>query len=324
VSTANCPTSLRLLLDGLVDYAGLFPPAGLSMAAAVAQFAGHQRDPRAWMLGRFIVPTARLHELETALGRAGSTLPATPGAPISESAPAPLSTLNSQLTTSPWRLSALSGPDPAAELTALQAFNQRHAGRITVDMLEFKPASPGSLAALAHEVPENLTVYCELPPGADLAHWLDAIAAAGLRAKLRTGGVTPEAFPAPEALAAFLAGCARRSLPFKATAGLHHPVRGPFRLTYEPGSPHATMHGFINLFFAAAFAQHGWTAEQLAPLLAEKEATAFQFNDSAAVWRGHALTPEQLGAARTRLAIAFGSCSFDEPVTDLVALGWLP
>jgi len=133
----------------LVDYAGLFPPAALSMPDAVAAFTAHQRHPHAWMLGRFIVPTSRLHELESAIAAA-------PGAPISESAP-PVPSLNSQPSTINF-LSALTGPDPAAELPALHAFNARHAGRIAVDTLEFKPASPGSLAALARELPQGLTV----------------------------------------------------------------------------------------------------------------------------------------------------------------------
>ena len=50
--------SARALLGGVVDYAGLFPPAALSMADAVAEYAAAQRGADAWMLGRFVLPAA--------------------------------------------------------------------------------------------------------------------------------------------------------------------------------------------------------------------------------------------------------------------------
>ena len=84
---------------------------------------------------------------------------------------------------------------------------------------------------------------------------LAVLSAAGARAKVRTGGVTEGAFPASHALARFIQSCADAGVPFKATAGLHHPLRGEYRLTYEPGSPHGMMFGFLNVFLAAAFAR---------------------------------------------------------------------
>ena len=50
----------------VVDYAGLFPPAGLDMRAAVGNYARYAAGPWAWALGRFIVPVSRLEELERA------------------------------------------------------------------------------------------------------------------------------------------------------------------------------------------------------------------------------------------------------------------
>ena len=39
--------------------------------------------------------------------------------------------------------------------------------------------------------------------------------------------------------------------------GLHHPVRGEYPLTYAPDAPRGVMHGFLNVFLAAAFVWHG-------------------------------------------------------------------
>jgi hypothetical protein len=157
--------------------------------------------------------------------------------------------------------------------------------------------------------------YCEVP-----IRDLDRVQSAGCFAKLRTGSVKPELIPTVEDVAAYILTCADRRLPFKATAGLHHPVRAVHPLTYEADAPRATMHGFLNVFLAAAFAWQGQRA--IEPILAETDAAAFRF-DERAHWRGWSLGPEQVRDARTQFAHSFGSCSFEEPVQDLKALGLL-
>jgi len=158
----------------------------------------------------------------------------------------------------------------------------------------------------------NRPAYCEVP-----IQELDDVQRAGCFAKIRTGGVKPDAIPSVEAVAEFIRACAQRRLPFKATAGLHHPVRSMFPLTYEPGAPRAVMHGFLNVFLAAAFAWHGRLA--IEPVLAETDSTAFRF-DNRAHWRDWSLDAAQVREARTQFAHAFGSCSFEEPVHDLQVL----
>jgi hypothetical protein len=157
--------------------------------------------------------------------------------------------------------------------------------------------------------------YCEVPV-ADL----DAVAASGAFAKVRTGGLKPAAIPTVAAVAEFIRACAERRIAFKATAGLHHPVRAEYSLTYEPDAPRAVMHGFLNVFLAACFAWHG--DRDIEPVLAETDPAAFRFDDRAH-WRARSLTAEQVREARTHFAHAFGSCSFEEPVRDLEALGLL-
>jgi hypothetical protein len=132
--------------------------------------------------------------------------------------------------------------------------------------------------------------------------------------------VKPEAIPSVSAVADFLRACAGRRLPFKATAGLHHPVRAEYPLTYAPDAPRAVTHGFLNVFLAAALVWHG--DPDVEPVLAETDPAAFRFDDRAH-WRDRSLDAAQVREARERFAHAFGSCSFTEPVQELEALGLL-
>ncbi len=144
----------------------------------------------------------------------------------------------------------------------------------------------------------SLPTYCEVP--------LDCVEDGF--AKVRTGGLTAEATPAPEALADFLCAAAARKLPFKATAGLHHPIR-------------STAHGFLNVFAGATFAWLGMDRATLTRLLNETDPQAFDFRDRELRWRKWAASTAEVEQARRDFAHSFGSCSFTEPVTDLQALG---
>ncbi len=295
------PASVRALLSGLVDYAGLFPPAALGMDAVVAEYARWRRSPEAWMLGRFVVPAARLVEL----ARSADAHWPEPGAG------------------EPWRLSALVGADAHGDAARLAAFNTEHAGRAVVDTAELKAGSPHEAEAALDAVPAGVTPFVEVPLGEDLGGLLDALKRRGARAKVRTGGVVPEAIPDPAAVARFITACAAAGVSFKATAGLHHPVRADQALTYEPGSPRAVMHGFLNVFAAAAFARGGASLAELEAVLREEDSLAFRFDDPGLTWHGRSASTDALAAARRDFASSFGSCSFAEPVADLRALGFL-
>jgi hypothetical protein len=295
------PESARALLAGLVDYAGLFPPAALSMEAAVAEYARWRRSPEAFMLGRFVVAVARLVEL----GRVADAQ--LPEAGAGE----------------PWRLSALVGPDPDADAARIDAFNASSAGRAVVDAVELKAASPVEAEDALAALPPGLTAFVELPLDSSLDGMLATLARRGARAKIRTGGVVPEAIPDPVDVARFIAACARAAVPWKATAGLHHPVRGEQALSYEPASPRAVMHGFLNVFAAAVFARAGATLAELDAVLREEQPAAFRFDDEGLAWRRLRVPTRELAATRRDFAGSFGSCSFAEPVADLRALGVL-
>ncbi|HEX6880659.1 MAG TPA: hypothetical protein VF135_09870 [Terriglobales bacterium] len=280
--------SLHILLKSLIDYAGLFPPSGLGMADAVANYSRYRISPDAWALGRFIVPAARLTEFEQFF---------VPGR-------------------EPWHLSALIGQNATEDIARIVEFNSRHRQNAVVDTVEAKPAGRSEVESLRHQIPESIIVYFEVPIGEDPADLVNAVAAAHSRAKIRTGGLTQEMFPPENQILRFLQACIAASVPFKATAGLHHPLRCVRPLTYEKDSPTGTMHGFLNVFLAAAFLLDGMSVAELEQLLTESEGSKFVFEEGAVTWRGHRLSQSRLLESRA-LAASFGSCSFDEPMGDL-------
>lgn len=299
------PATLRTLLTGLIDYAGLFPPAQLSMADAVTNYADYLTSPDAWMLGRFVVPVSRLGELEA---QAESLAPRAP----SEGA---------------WKLSALIGDDLVGDIRAIGELNSRHAAEgaaaMMVDTLELKVGDVDHIERAWQVIPSWATAYGEVPITGDPAPLIAALKAVGGRAKARTGGIVTKAFPPAASLARFIVACARAGVPFKATAGLHHPLRGEFRLTYDATSGSATMFGFLNVFMAGALAYSGVDVATVAALLDERDASGFVFSEDEVRWREYTVTLDHLAHARTEGAIAFGSCSFREPVDDLRSLALL-
>lgn len=295
------PVTLRLLLEALVDYAGLFPPAALTMREAVENYATYLRGADAWALGRFVVPVTRLEELALEALRVRDSR------------------------RSPWRVSALASGDVGNDLPCLLAFNAAHRGALTVDALELRAASEGEIddAARATASTEALAIYVELPVNQEPRRQLAALERNGLRAKARCGGTTADAIPDADDLARFIARCVELAVPFKATAGLHHPLRGAYPLTYEPESPTATMFGFLNVFLASAFAYDGMDEATLVRLLDEHDASTIEMTDDAVRWRGRQLPVARLAEARRTRAIAFGSCSFREPIDGLRELALL-
>jgi hypothetical protein len=262
-------TALRPLLENLIDYAGLFPPSALPMSRAIENYQRYRESAESWMLARFVVPVSRLDEFEATL-----------------SGPAP-------------PLSALIGADLEADLARIAR------ARLPIDTIELKVSDAAQIDSAMRHIQAHLTPYLEITDPA----LIPVIQAAGGRAKIRTGGVTPEAFPSAEHVARFIETCARHRTAFKATAGLHHPLRCHRPLTYSSDGPSGWMFGFLNVFIAATLARKGHTP--LEPVLLEE-----RFDD-------HGLTAADFADTRRELAISFGSCSFEEPVADLRAMNLL-
>jgi hypothetical protein len=137
---------------------------------------------------------------------------------------------------------------------------------------------------------------------------------------MRTGGVVATAFPPAADVLNFIELCYEAGVSFKATAGLHHLVRGTYPLTYEAASPRGEMFGYLNIFAASAFAMQYERAEAL-DALTDCDASQFTFDDEGLLWRGHRASNTTLAMVRDYLALSFGSCSFDEPVNEAKAQG---
>lgn len=323
--------SLRALLTGLIDYAGLFPPASLPLQDAVYNYARYQTEPHAWVLGRFICPASKLEELEEQCARL-----------FSENTRLPLSVLGTGGNTPTSFLTALDN-----DLRSIQSFLGRHGNRSTIDVLELRlPAGAGvseaELAGLVQQVPvrlkrqqlEAIQLFIEVPAGDDwrmqVQRLLPALAKLPARDKagapiparagfkLRCGGLEAAAFPAPTQVAWCLVECRRQQVPFKATAGLHHPVR-----RYDP-ELRTHLHGFVNVFAGAALA----AANGLGPLVTEQilvdeDASHFGWSDEGLQWRNLKVSTADIVKLRESLLTSFGSCSFEEPRQDLRALDWL-
>lgn len=147
-----------------------------------------------------------------------------------------------------------------------------------------------------------------------------AIQQLGGRAKIRTGGVTVAAFPSAAVIARFILACRDLGVAFKATAGLHHPIRAEYRLTYEPNPPRGVMYGYLNIFGAALLAWAGAPDAIVSQLLKETDITALTFDETGFSYRGYTVSSSRIREVRESFAISFGSCSFREPVDDLAAL----
>jgi hypothetical protein len=308
----------RAFLSELIDDAGLFPPALLPMDAATAFHTRSREGPHGWMMGRFICPATALRDLLKVL----------PGDPAR-----------------PWRVSVLldaAGTEPWLEriigdLLGARGFAEEAAGAATVELVETRLPPEPAVSEIRRFVgavedaglPGPVTPYLEVPPDAVE----DGVAAvAEIReetpgegacrppgAKIRCGGATEDLLPSPRRVATFVDACRRNGVPFKATAGLHHPFR------HRDPATGFMQHGFVNLFGAAILAAvHDLDAPALEEILSDRDPSAFALEPGRFAWRDMEAAPAQVADARSALCTAYGSCSFDEPVEDLLALGVLP
>jgi hypothetical protein len=282
--------AIDALLEGLVDYAGLFPPARLPMEEATRAYASYRSGGERSVLSAFVVPVARVHEM----------LAVAEGAKPED----------------PWPVNLLWTRGVDVDAPATEEL-RGEPGRLEVVAIEARAESTSDLRSLA-EAAAGIPVFVEFSWREDPRPWVEELQRRGLRAKIRTGGVQAEMIPPVERVATFLEACHEAGLRFKATAGLHHPVRGAQNLTYDPDPERAVMHGFLNLFLGALFLRAGRIdASDLRTLLEDSDPGSFQAEGGRLGWRGRWATPEEIRQFRRDFACSFGSCSFTEPLEDL-------
>ncbi|MFB6273110.1 MAG: hypothetical protein ABEL51_09485 [Salinibacter sp.] len=315
--------SLRTLLHEIVDYAGLFPPADLSLHRALQNYAEYRRDEEAWMLSRFVIPVRRLPDLTTYRGL------------FKDGDPFLFSVLGTGGATTETFLDAFE-----RDLEVIETFEEDHGGDGHVDVMEvpLPEALVGSSRAdeasflealdrtLVTAGTAKLDLFLEVPMRSDAVEKLPTLCAAvaehnsrqavpartRIGLKVRCGGAEPTDVPAVADVAALIVAARDAGIPFKATAGLHHPVRH-----YDDGMD-TEMHGFLNIFAAAVFAaEHTLDASDVEAILREETANNFRFLKDTFAWRDLTVSLEGVKHIRDTFALSFGSCSFEEPIDHL-------
>jgi hypothetical protein len=287
--------AIRTLLSAIVDYAGLFPPAKLDMAIAIAQYRHHQTEPQSWMLGRFVLRLSQLEQFQQSI-------------PVDQPQIVSL-ILDGELEGALKQLNLLirSSPSSAIQIAAL----------------EIPPCPLTQLQQILPQLPGETEVYCEIPWESELNSYLEVLLSFGASVKIRSGGLTPEAFPPSVQLSRILFSLAQSRIPFKATAGLHHPLPVTCPLSATPGSPLVTMQGFLNVAIAATFAYtQKATLAEIQTILETSTVNDWQLSDQEICWGlNQPLSLADIQIARRQFFRSFGSCSFQEPIEDLRLLG---
>ncbi len=317
--------SLRQFMKGIIDYAGLFPPAKLSLDKAIHNYAKYRKSSDSQMLSRFIIPAARLHELNKYTDL------------FSRDDPFHFSVLGSKKETVEEFVEEIN-----AVINFCTAFCEAHSGSVSTDMLEVKlppevvhSQNVSSLKKLMDDTAEQLQAFRFAPnvifyEGLFDKNWRDdneAIIQAiefhnsefssdknyqFAAYKIRCGGVKKELFPSIEQLAFILNTARRNGVALKGTAGLHHPVR------HYSDEVNTEMHGFFNVFGGAMLARaNDFDEATLREVLKEEDATQFGFTDEAFFWKSYSVSAERIKSLRESALLSFGSCSFEEPREDL-------
>ncbi len=325
--------SLRVLLEGIIDYAGLFPPAKHSLPDAIQNYALYKKHEDRWMMSRFIIPVSNLNDLF-------------PFADLfSKNAPFHFSVTGSGGDNKNEYLSNF-----ADDFETIFQFHDQCGSIIKIPFYETRlppdvlsDQSGRSLRSLLNEsadIIEKLsndyvTVFYESILNNLYKEWNHRVIAAlrghndelpgrGFKKyqkagyKLRCGGLTADMFPSPEQVSYIIKEVLHQKIPMKFTAGLHHPFR------HADASIPAKMHGFINVFTAVVMAKvHNLNEAMLQRILEDENPKHFTFDDDQMSWNDLSATVSQIEGIRDSL-ISYGSCSFDEPREDLTALGLMP
>jgi hypothetical protein len=299
--------ALRYVLDQAIDYAGMYPPASLSLPEALKSYQRHRSGAEAWLVKRMVLPVDLLSTIDPeALGPGGEFRFA----------------MVLRREASNW-LAFL-----RTDLAMLNEFLRKHPAAVA-DVLEVllpSVSNTGGLEKLLRSATGELVgrvAFFEVATGPDFLGRFEgaADAVAGFSGhnwglKLRTGGTTADLYPGPFAVARALVIARDHGVPIKFTAGLHHPIR------HWNKSVETRMHGFINVLMAGLLAHHhGLSPERVESILEEEEPSNFSFTEQTADWRDLALPIEAIPKWRERV-VSFGSCSVDEPKEDLQRLGW--
>ncbi|MCW5946084.1 MAG: hypothetical protein KIT74_03560 [Fimbriimonadales bacterium] len=302
------PRSLRLLLTGIIDYAGIYPPAQLPFEESLRNYVDYADSPFHWLVGSFVCPVDKLAELKSREHE------------------------YAQLESLPIALIGRGGSSPEELLSHcnedFEVFDALRSSQCEARSYEFR--IPANLAA-AESLGEALKratagcpaskVFCEIPIIELSRDQIDsAIRSVSITkrsfVKFRLGGVNAQAFPDTETLAGAIESAASADISVKFTAGLHHPFYHIDKVL------DVRMHGFLNVFCAAVLAKaHGLESQTIEAILMETDRAEFCFDDDGMKVGNIEANIAQIESGRA-FAVGFGSCSVMEPVEDLQNLSY--
>lgn len=329
--TDKTSESLSRFLYGIIDYAGLFPPAELPLEQAVENYSEHRKSEFKWMLSRFIIPAGLIPDLITYKDSF-----------ITEKDPFPLSVLGNKTDTIEEFQNEID-----RVLEQVQWANSELKGYVTTDSFEVKlpvEAVESYDHDLLLELLNETATRFEQTEHAPSLLFYESVAEDSVNKelefimqalfdhneillnenyhqtemagfKLRCGGTSENAFPPVELVVSALLYARDKLVPMKFTAGLHHPVR------HFNESVNTKMHGFLNVFAAGLFAYaFDLSREEMMDILLEEDPESFQFTDTGLTFDGFHIETEEIVELRSNAFLSYGSCSFAEPVVDLKKL----
>jgi len=289
--------SLRAFAEGLVDYAGLFPPATLELPQVVKNYIGYHKWAESWMLARLICPITQLNELGKNIRMLGGV-------------EKKIGVIGLVGTTA-----------SSTEIgTNINTFHQKYGDSAQIEAIESKLNESSAKEAVSSLVSLTpYTTFFETTNSDRIDELLKLLQQVGAGFKLRCGGLKPEEFPSAEELARSIILCREAKVPMKFTAGLHHPLRHYNQTTL------CKMHGFVNVFGGAMLAHvHHLPQKELENILSDEESSHFKFTEDAFHWNDLSIDVETITSLRQSRILSYGSCSFEEPIDDMKELGWLP
>jgi hypothetical protein len=302
---------MRLVVDArtsalanLVDYAGVFPPASLSVRAAVDGYRSARSSDAFWMVGRFLIRATQLEDLASAV------------------------TSTMARGESPWETSVVFDTDPSDSASRASEFHAEMDPAMVVSAAEARISDTSldgirTIFTTVGSINPEVVPFLEVVRGSDIELQLHRLATvvgdAGRTggAKIRCGGVSADLFPSPDEVATFILAAVETGLPFKATAGLHQPFR------HFDADLGVERHGFINILMATTAAAEGADEKTVVDIISDTDQDSFRLSAAFATWRSLSFPGSALRRVRQRRFVAYGSCDFDEPVHALTELGMM-
>ena len=320
--------SVRVFMNEIIDYAGIFPPAGLTLKESFDNFNDYRFYKHNWMLSKFVCPFSKLPELaELITQKSGED----------KSGKLKIAVLGSIS-----KDEAAFEKNIGKDINDIHRFLKKNESKVVIESFEVRLPpdlttfrQSGDFIDILNNVREkasehisrSMQIFLETEyTSKDWRDTIDSLSSTlsvcnnyysdekdymNLGFKFRTGGITLESYPTIEQAAYAIGKCLDNKVPFKATAGLHHPVR------HFSEQAKTKMHGFLNIFGAGIlYFCKKIEPNELIKVIEDENPENFKFDEDSFSWRNRKVTVPEIEEAR-KFMLSFGSCSFDEPRHDL-------